>query len=203
MRAPLNRHGPLLKEKVPLLKSPCLSWYFFCFPLCIFVLAEVHLLAYERGGGAIIGVVVTHCAAKLPILRAMAGRSPHHAMRGKNLEDESSEVMWQHSFLQFLCWSCSYSSIVDVCRYYIYDICPLLLGNICEHCWIFKYVACCRPSEFHQSKRVVPRCGQILVFGLSRRTLVQDQPSRAHNHSIAHTQPSITASFCVNNTKHA
>ena len=67
MRAPLNRHGPLLKEKVPLLKSPCLSWYFFCFPLCIFVLAEVHLLAYERGGGAIIGVVVTHCAAKLPI----------------------------------------------------------------------------------------------------------------------------------------
>ena len=50
------------------------------------------MLAYERGGGAIIGVVVTHCAAKLPILRAMAGRSPHHAMRGKNLEDESSEA---------------------------------------------------------------------------------------------------------------
>ena len=50
------------------------------------------MLAYEREGGAIIGVVVTHCAAKLPILRAMAGRSPHHAMRGKNLEDESAEA---------------------------------------------------------------------------------------------------------------
>ena len=67
----------------------------------------------------------------------------------------------------FCAGACSYSSIVDVCPCYIYDICPLLLGNICEHCWIFKYVACRRPSEFHQSKRVVPRCGQILVFGLS------------------------------------
>ena len=191
MRAPLNRHGPLLKEKVPLLKSPCLSWYFFCFPLCIFVLAEVHLLAYERGGGAIIGVVVTHCAAKLPILRAMAGRSPHHAMRGKNLEDESSEVMWQHSFLQFLCWSCSYSSIVDVCRYYIYDICPLLLGNICEHCWIFKYVACCRPSEFHQSKRVVPRCGQILVFGLSHAASQPRSRSGQRTQSFHHSYLSM------------
>ena len=43
----------------------------------------------------------------------------------------------------------------------------LLLDDICEHCRIFKSVACRRPSEFHQSKRVVPRCGQILVFGLS------------------------------------
>ena len=57
-------------------------------------------------------------------------------------------------------------TIGNICPYYFMTF-ALLLGDICEHCWIFKYVACRRPSEFHQSKRVVPRCGQILVFGLS------------------------------------
>ena len=64
---------------------------------------------------------------------------------------------------------------------------PMLLDDICEHCWIFKYVACRRPSEFHQSKRVVPRCGQILVFGLSHAVSQprsrSDQRTQSFHHS--------------------
>ena len=39
---------------------------------------EVGIFWWEGEGKAITAVIVTHCAAKLPILRAMAGRSPHH-----------------------------------------------------------------------------------------------------------------------------
>ena len=91
----------------------------------------------------------------------------------------------------FCAGACSYSSIVDVCPCYIYDICPLLLGNICEHCWIFKYVACRRPSEFHQSKRVVPQCGQILVFGLSTAASQPRSRSGQRTQSFHHSYLSM------------
>ena len=107
MRAPFNRHGPL-KGKCfllsPLAYKQDKSCYFFCFPLCIFVLAEVHLLAYERGGGAIIGVVVTHCAAKLPIFSEqwledhliVMSKDPR-AASGDNRFDDGQSFWWQLS----------------------------------------------------------------------------------------------------------
>ena len=86
------------------------------------------------------------------------------------LGDVCPPCTWLYSLL-FVDINCSYLMVLaitigNICPYYFMTF-ALLLGDICEHCWIFKYVACRRPSEFHQSKRVVPRCGQILVFGLS------------------------------------
>ena len=64
---------------------------------------------------------------------------------------------------------------------------PMLLDDVCEHCWIFKYVACRRPSEFHQSKRVVARCGQILVFGLSHAASLPRSRSGQRTQSFHHS----------------
>ena len=73
----------------------------------------------------------------------------------------------------------------------------LLLDDICEHCRIFKYVACRRPSEFHQSKRVVPRCGQILVFGLSHAASQPRSRSGQRTQSFHHSYWSMFNVQCL------
>ena len=55
---------------------------------------EVGIFWWEGEGKAITAVIVTHCAAKLPILRAMAGRSPHHDEERSYSVDPHVPTLW-------------------------------------------------------------------------------------------------------------
>ena len=116
------------------------------------------------------------------------------------LGDVCPPCTWLYSLL-FVDINCSYLMVLaitigNICPYYFMTF-ALLLDDICEHCRIFKYVACRRPSEFHQSKRVVPRCGQILVFGLSHAASQPRSRSGQRTQSFHHSYWSMFNVQCL------